>query len=440
MDKIERIEVNEKETKYTFKEEISANAIIDLISIDPELKILKEIKSLTMEKQNEKFNFPHILKNQLKDQTTTIAEKILALKIIKENFYSKEILESLKDIVMKGSVFYGVSVEAANVIGSYHDIKDFNKDKESYETLKECLTDRIFFTLAPQIKRAIISNIGKFEREDTLEIKGENNVPLLVALLDDKSYFVENAAATTIGKSMKNLPDINPIKEEMIKILKDKVNSITFQDQLAQGAITGLSELAQDENIEKIKEIVNLLINKSLQRDSVTETMNRYFVRSAATLALGKFLVTKNEKIIDDKNLKERTDVLNNNILTHLIQLLNNDEMRRIKRNACTALADPDAKIIQPNERIRKSIDALKKLAEEDVDGFVRRTAEVSLNVIREWLKEWTDIQPKLDINLRKDIDDKIHEKKIGKREKNTDTGKNDEKILKVSRKEVLEY
>ena len=114
--------------------------------------------------------------------------------------------------------------------------------------------------------------------------------------------------------------------------------------------------------------------------------------------------------------------------------------MRRIKRNACPALADPDAKIVQPNERIRKSIDALKKLAEEDVDGFVRRTAEVSLNVIREWLKEWTDTQPKLDINLRKDIDDKIDEKKIGEREKNTDPGKNDEKILKVSRKEVLEY
>jgi aminopeptidase N len=440
IDKIERIQVNEKETKYTFKEEISANAIIDLISIDPELKILKEIRSLTIEKQNEKFNLLHILKNQLKDQTTTIAERISALKIIKENFYSKEILELLKDIVMKDSVFYAVSVEAANVIGSYHDIKDFNKDKESYEILKECLANRIFFTLTLQTKRVIISNIGKFEREDTLELKNENNVLLLVALLDDKSYFVENAAATTIGKSIKNLPEENPIKEEMIKILKDKVNSITFQDQLAQGAINGLSELAQDENIEKIKDIVNLLINKSLERDSVTESLNRYFVRSAATLALGKFLVTKNEKILDDKNLKEKADTLNNNILTHLIQLLKDGEMRRIKRNACTALADSDAKIVQPNERVRKSIDALKKLAEEDVDELVRRTAEVSLNVIREWLKEWTDTQPKLDINLRKDIDDKIDEKKIGKREKNTDPGNNDEKILKVSRKEVLEY
>ena len=119
--------------------------------------------------------------------------------------------------------------------------------------MKECLANRIFFTLAPQTKRAIISNIGKFEREDTLELKNENNVLLLVALLDDKSYFIENAAATTIGKSIKNLPDENPIKEEMIKILKDKVNSITFQDQLAQGAINGLSELAQDENTKKLK-------------------------------------------------------------------------------------------------------------------------------------------------------------------------------------------
>ena len=66
-----------------------------------------------------------------------------------------------------------------------------------------------------------------------------------MTLLDDKSYFVENAAATAIGKSIKYLPKGNHTKEAMVKILKDQVvNSITFQDQLAQGAINGLRELS----------------------------------------------------------------------------------------------------------------------------------------------------------------------------------------------------
>jgi hypothetical protein len=264
-------------------------------------------------------------------------------------------------------------------------------------------------------------------------------VPLLVSLLNDKSYFVENAAATGIGKSIKNLPDGNQIKGKMIKILKEKVESITFQDQLAQGAINGLTELVNDENIEIVEKIVNLLINKSNKKDSVLNTPNRYFVRAAATLALGKFLIIRNQKIINDNSLKVRSKTLNNLVLSHLIQLLK-DESRRIKRNACTALADPDSKIIEPSERIIKSIDKLKKLAEEDLDGFVRRTAEVSLNVIRGWLKEWTDKEPRLDIQVRKDIDDKIKGIKVNKKTKKKDTENKDEKTLRVSRKDFIEY
>jgi aminopeptidase N len=78
------------------------------------------------------------------------------------------------------------------------------------------------------------------------------------------------------------------------------------------------------------------------------------------------------------------------------------DERRRVKINACTALADKDAKVTKPNERIIKSIKALQVVAEENVDGFVRRNAEVNLNLIREWLKEWTDTPPTLEIKFEK--------------------------------------
>ena len=277
------------------------------------------------------------------------------------------------------------------------------------------------------------------EREDILNLKNTNNTSILVSLLNDKSYFVENAAATAIGKCIKLVSDGNNIKTEMIKTLMDKVETITFQDQLAQGAINGLSELANDENIEIIENIINLLIKKSGKSDYKRNFTNRYFVRAASTLALGKFLTTKNEKIITDKNLKSRAETLHQLVLDNLIQLLK-DDSRRIKRNACSALADPDSKIIEPNESIVKRIEELKKVAEEDVDGFVRRTAEFSLNVIRGWMKEWTEKEPILNIKLRPDLNDSISDESKKRETKKNKTESRDKEILKAARRDTIEY
>ena len=248
----------------------------------------------------------------------------------------------------------------------------------------------------------------------------------------------------------------------MIQILKDKVvNSTTFQDQLAQGAITGLRELANDENLNLVQDIAELLIRKSSKFDfDSNDFANRYFIRSAATLALGKFLATQNEQVLNDKVKKEKIDKINKSILYHLLTLLK-DERRRVKINACTALADKDAKVTKPNERIIKSIEALQIVAEEDVDGFVRRNAEVNLNLIREWLKEWTDTAPKLEIKIRKEVVKvegggrvskmKEEEEDVGKRRKDESKEEEEnevilekdrkyEEIQRAARKERLEY
>ncbi len=472
IDKTEKIEISKKETDYTFKTEIpittttddTTTTIIKWISIDPQLKILKEIKSITIVNQDEKFNLIDILKNQLENNDiTTIPEKIGSLQLLKD-CYSKKTVELLKNVILLTNSFYGIAVEAANVLGSYHDKKNFIKDNDAYYALEKCIRNSNFLKFAPQIKRSIIKNIGLFERENILEIKKseENNIPLLVSLLDDNSYFVENAAATAIGKSIKNLTDGNLVKEEMIQILKDKVvNSTTFQDQLAQGAITGLREMANDENVNLVQDIAELLIRKSSKFDfDSNDFANRYFIRSAATLALGKFLATQNEQVLNDKVKKEKIDKINKSILYHLLTLLK-DERRRVKINACTALADKDAKVTKPNERIVKSIEALQIVAEEDVDGFVRRNAEVNLNLIREWLKEWTDTAPKLEIKIRKEVVkiqgggvSKMEEKEedVGKRRKDEikeDEEENEvilekdrkyEEIQRAARKERLEY
>jgi aminopeptidase N len=451
IDKTENIEISKKETDYTFKKEIPTTdtTIIKWISIDPQLKILKEIKSITIVKQDEKFNLIDILKNQIENNDlTTIPEKIGSLQLLKD-CYSKKTVELLKNVIMTNP-FYGIAVEAANVLGSYHDQKNYTKDIDAYNVLEKCITHDDFAKFGPQTRRAIITNIGLFERVETLELKNEISIPLLVALLDDKSYFVENAAATAIGKSIKNLPNGNHTKEEMVKILKDKVvNSITFQDQLAQGAINGLRELSNDENIDLVQDIAELLIRKSSVFDFKSyDVVNRYFIRSAATLALGKFLTTHNDQVLNDKVKKDMIDKTNKKILDHLLTLLK-DERRRVKINSCTALADKDGKVTELNERITKSIAALRLVAEEDVDGFVRRNAEVNLNLIREWLKEWTNTPPKLEIKIRKNLEvivNKIEEDEITIKDESkgkkviSENDDNYEKIQRAASKERLEY
>ncbi len=77
-------------------------------------------------------------------------------------------------------------------------------------------------------------------------------------------------------------------------------------------------------SIADIDKIANFLIEK-------TGDENEYYIRLTSTSALGKFLVTKNEQT-------------NQRVFDCLKRLLK-DKRQRVKVNACTALADPDAKV-----------------------------------------------------------------------------------------------
>lgn len=92
IDIIETIEITKKESDYTFKQEIQTDAtIIKWISIDPHLKILKEIKSLTVVNQDEKLNLIDILGNQLESDIATISEKICSVQFLKDCYSKKTI-------------------------------------------------------------------------------------------------------------------------------------------------------------------------------------------------------------------------------------------------------------------------------------------------------------------------------------------------------------
>lgn len=126
------------------------------------------MKSIKVINETNGLKLKHLLKNQLCNGKTII-ERIEAARMLK-NCYSKDILYALQDSIMKDK-FYGVSVEAANTIGSFFDKNNFEKSDNSYRILKMFLSnDKLFNKLHSEIKQSIIKNIGIFEREESINL------------------------------------------------------------------------------------------------------------------------------------------------------------------------------------------------------------------------------------------------------------------------------
>jgi aminopeptidase N len=384
--KLEAIYISQRIIEHSI--EIPKDARIEWISIDPQFKILKEIKSIKITNETNEFQLKEMLKKQLR-KGKTIIERIEAARALK-NQYSEDVVDELHNAVIVDP-FYGVSIEAANTLGSYHEKNNYAKANKAYVALFSCLNkeEEIFSRLHPEIKQAIVRNIGQFEREESIN--------LLESLLhlQNESYFLRANAATAIGKSSKNkISSLDNIKKEkIISLLKEIVIiSKSFRNVIANGAIDGLKEFSKDKDKDIVVDIANFLIHN-------TNSNNEYFKRLAATSALSKFLRTIKDND-DEKNTK--LEEMNQKVFNHLLGLLK-DKRRKVKINACKAFADNDAKPARPDTKIFEAIDALIYVAEHDLDGFIRREAERCVNIMREWIKEWSSKPPTLDIKLRKE-------------------------------------
>jgi aminopeptidase N len=244
--------------------------------------------------------------------------------------------------------------------------------------------------LHPEVRQAVVRNIGQFEKKETID--------LLYPLLHSKheSYFVRASIATAIGKSIKenemSSSRDNANKEKMISQLKEIVKtSSSFRNVIATGAIDGLKELSKDKDDDTVVDIANFLIQ-------YTSPRNEYFRRLSATFALSRFLHSKSHSNSDEKN--PRLQEMNRKVFSLLLELLQ-DSKRKVKINACKAFAEPDAKPSTPDTSTFRTIEALIHVAEHDVDGFVRREAERCANIIKEWIKEWSEKSLTVDTLLR---------------------------------------
>jgi aminopeptidase N len=356
--KPETVQVSEKVAEYSF--DIPKDAGIRWISIDPEFKILKEIKSIKITNETSQPQVKEILKNQLR-YGNTVLEKIQAargLQNIGDQANSDDVIETLQNTVLKDS-FWGVAAEAANTLGTIN-------SSTAYKSLKECISSAV---QNPKSRVSVVQALGNLVEE----FGKENSLDLFKSLLQDESYFVATAAAVTIGKTR---------DEQVIGLLKELVETThTYQNVLARGAIAGLSEFSFYKNNEIAIAVAQFLIKKSSYG-------NDKKIRQASTRYLGKFIANDEQKIINYEAF---------NVLINLLK----DNWVFVRLNACTALVDAFH-----NSGNLDVIAKLQQVAQTDRNPMVRRAAEISISKVKKMPVE-------LAARMSKDEIDKIKSKTI---------------------------
>ena len=136
-------------------------------------------------------------------------------------------------------------------------------------------------------------------------------------------------------------------KVHIFSLLKNLVEGTdTFQSVLATGALEGLKELATDRDNEIRIEVAHFFLENTLESKD-------YFVRAKATSNLAKFLINKNDTVNAD------ISAMNQTVFNRLKDLLR-DDRRKIKINACSALADKDGRFHTiPDKRTYETIEVL---------------------------------------------------------------------------------
>jgi aminopeptidase N len=355
---IERtLDISERETEKVLQ--IPTGSTVEWFSIDPQLKILKEIKYIDIPQEI----FIHKIENR---KETTIIERIEAARNLREKPLD-DLVEPLKRVVLEEDLnledgFWGVSLEAARTHGSI-------KSNKAYEALKQCFAS----VDNPKTKTALIAAIGQFKNSDSFDLLK----PILES--NEESYFVQQQAAIALGYT-KN--------ESSLQILEELTKTDTFRDLVARGAITGLRILGTTSNNEElITRVTMLIINKSIYG-------NHERIRRTATSELGFFVADQNG------NIKKPG-------FNHLKTLLYDNQSVQVRNNAAAAFGRAFA---YTNNTI--VIDELKTVAENDPDGQVRKTARDSIELIK---KKREIIDAEKEDEVSKFVSERVHlmEKRI---------------------------
>jgi aminopeptidase N len=378
---------------------------LDCISLDPQIKILKEINSIKFEDNIDEVKYTDLLKNQLANGETII-EKIEAIRGF-QKVLSEDLIPILKNVILNDK-FYGVSVEAANVLGSYSKAKDERIKMEAYNALKFIFDKKsngksLLSELDARIKTALIAAFASF---NTLESMNDFIHPLI----NDENYFIAGQAISSIGSITSQLSKDKKItleqEKEKITLLKSitkkefNPNESSFRNLKARNAINGLASFAGGHGEDIILDIADFLIQCS-------EYGKDYLIRRDTIPVLGSFL---RYKIVQDGREIEK---FNDRVFEQLKNVIKSSRFG-LQTRACQAMVRklPD----KPDSKLMETAGILEWIAEHDTDGDVRRESEKSINAIRKRIFSWLQQPMEIDYKIREQRD-KLHEKLLQSRE-----------------------
>jgi aminopeptidase N len=332
-------------------------------TIDPELKILKEIKS---------YDIPiSMIINQIENGETMIDRRqgILSLnnKSIGNEDYD-QIIMLLKNVVLNDE-FYWVSSIAASKLGEFGRYNIDNEKKlKSFNTIRDCLNiiqkseklgkNVILSNLITGLGN-YISNIADYDPKATLFNELKN-----IAKDNNESYYIQGAALITLS-NYRNKPVLEILQESISK-------ENTFFDIIPQRAILGLSKFVNASQ-ELKKTAINVLIKK-------TNLENSNPIRTIATRTLGTLDTRSGNSFLLDENKKINKDVFN--ILFNCLS----DKWPHVRNEACSifeTMFEPDNQEISDVDK-KKLLDKLELMANADIFLGTRKNAQLCLFAIRE--------------------------------------------------------
>jgi aminopeptidase N len=358
------------------------------ISIDPNLKIVKEIHTIKLNDKIYGLTLIDLLKNQL-DEGETVYERIQAARYIRKE-PKEEFIPTLKNKILYDP-FYGVSRECASTLGTYADIE--NLKSKAYNVLKSIFErdsgDKYISELDLRIQTTIIATVANFSVSDSLKY--------LYPLVAHNNYYIANNATSAIGNIVSKLATKNKIskkeKDDTIKFLKEivkkEIENESFRNLRGTGAISALTSFSADLEENTILDVADFLIFCS-------KYGNPHLLRTGAISSLGNFL-----RYIIKKDGKE-TVKFNDKVFEQLKNVIKSKRWG-LQNTALTSLVRIVNKIDKPDDKVMEAIDELTWIAQHDTDGWVRRVAETSLNDIRKWIRDWLSQPLKLEYKIREE-------------------------------------
>ncbi len=191
------------------------------------------------------------------------------------------------------------------------------------------------------LEEVLIDSLGNFRKIDSYNL-------LKDILQDDNADPYERySAAVAISKTG---------HPESYSLLKRMIDSNSYHNLVARGAIEGLKIISinsEDKHIKK--DVEDFIIEKTKH---ITESRLRRNIASVLGY-LGRYTKDKS-KIIE------------------LLKKLQHDESFYVRNTACVAIANALERTNDPT-----AIEDMKKIMEEDSNSLVRETASVCINIIK---------------------------------------------------------